>query len=1034
MSMKFTNHSWLRHIALGLCALMAMPILAASITYDGINYTTSGTNATIAKYTIDKTTHDTLFYAGDIVIPETFTVDDVTYTVVATAANSFLDCKDLTSLLLPNTCVNIGRNSFKGCTALKVSPIPPTVTSVGNGALNGCSGLEEVTITAGWGKVISENLAGCPLKKIIFADGNPVEINLDAFGKNPAGSETSPRTAVNTLEEIYFGCDINSSAYANNLQPFHSLPALKKITFSGQATTINSTMFQGCTALNEVVFAEGNQIATISSSAFASCSSLPAIVLPEAVTAIADNTFNNCQALASVTLGSGVTSIGTTAFYNTGLNTIVFPTTLTTINQGAFLKSKLAGEITLPEGITAIGSQAFAETQLTKINLPASINSIGNAAFAPIPTLAELTLTEGNTAFSLSDGVLTDINGKRLLVTAHQNPDALTECNNETIESIDNYGLAFSPVTSVSLPALKSIGNYAFYQAKIEDFTILPTMTVGLNAFSGAALKSITIVEGRNEIPQGLCNNCAELTTVNLPGSITGIMLNAFANCPKLENMTLPQNVSYMEAGAVPATIKTLRVLNPNPAALAAGVFNAGQNNVECKVAVTSVDKFKAASQWSYLNIVADPTIEAGNTSLGCPTGLYFATTDGKLMYKDENGEVIDTEFNAGEHAFTLQSYKNRIYVAVAGHTFTYQDPAQPLGDGELFYVNNTNGIFYRVTVLNNVGYAPSEDPFSMHIDSLTNKIYIADRNVGIHEMDADTTGLYGSQPFLLQNQWLPFYNDYISWGSITGGFTIDSKGIFWMSKKFNGVGIIRFTRSDIYPDGNITGKPVKYKKLFADDIIKTIYLDEKNGYLYMNVMKDHNGEVAPGIYRIALNKIQDENGNDIEGNDALKLSDCELIDNSPIARGVAQSFESSGEVDNIAQITSDGENIYWGYIAPESDENAITGSIPLDSENPLHKSGIKCIKADAETPVVTYAVEGVKAYGIAGATYVPDTPVDPRVRGDVDGNGVADVTDLNIIINCILGIEQNNNADITGNGIVDVDDLNEIINIILDL
>ena len=51
------------------------------------------------------------------------------------------------------------------------------------------------------------------------------------------------------------------------------------------------------------------------------------------------------------------------------------------------------------------------------------------------------------------------------------------------------------------------------------------------------------------------------------------------------------------------------------------------------------------------------------------------------------------------------------------GEKFTYQNPDQPLGDGELFYVNNTNGIFYRVTVLNNVGYKPSEDPFSMYIE-----------------------------------------------------------------------------------------------------------------------------------------------------------------------------------------------------------------------------------------------------------------------------------------------------------------------------
>ncbi len=90
--MKITQRMWLRATSLLLVSLMAVPLLqAASITHDGINYTTSGQNATVAKYTIIKATAtapaDTLFYTGDIVIPETFEEEGITYTVIATAAN-----------------------------------------------------------------------------------------------------------------------------------------------------------------------------------------------------------------------------------------------------------------------------------------------------------------------------------------------------------------------------------------------------------------------------------------------------------------------------------------------------------------------------------------------------------------------------------------------------------------------------------------------------------------------------------------------------------------------------------------------------------------------------------------------------------------------------------------------------------------------------------------------------------------------------------------------------------------------------------
>lgn len=143
---------------------------AATVTYDGINYTTSGAKATVKRYTYSK--GDTTFYKGDIVIPETFTVDSVTYTVVATAANAFADCRELTSLKLPATCVTIGRNCFKGCTALTNDPVPATATSIGNGYLQGCTSITEVTVPAGVsGTFTAQNWEGMTsLKKITFTD------------------------------------------------------------------------------------------------------------------------------------------------------------------------------------------------------------------------------------------------------------------------------------------------------------------------------------------------------------------------------------------------------------------------------------------------------------------------------------------------------------------------------------------------------------------------------------------------------------------------------------------------------------------------------------------------------------------------------------------------------------------------------------------------------------------------------------------------------------------------------------------------
>ncbi|MBR5102804.1 MAG: leucine-rich repeat protein, partial [Muribaculaceae bacterium] len=338
--MKITSSSWLRGIALSLLAVFTLGFAnAAKITVNGINYTTktNGT-ATVAKYTINKNPADTLWYTGDIVIPETITDDGgTTYTVVGTDANSFKDCKDVTSVVLPNTCVTIGRATFTGCTSLKVSPIPETVESVGSGVFKGCTSLEEVTITNGWGKdgFKSETFSRCPLKKLIIADGFCRQIKANAWGLD---TDAGSRVALTTLQEIYFGGDPDtdpesSVALLNNEQPFHNMSALTKVTFGGTSTRIVANQFQGCTALQEVIFNEGVAMATIGSSAFSGCTSLQSFAFPSGVTEVAISTFFNCKALANVTLHDGITSIGATAFYNTALTSINLPNAITSIGQ-----------------------------------------------------------------------------------------------------------------------------------------------------------------------------------------------------------------------------------------------------------------------------------------------------------------------------------------------------------------------------------------------------------------------------------------------------------------------------------------------------------------------------------------------------------------------------------------------------------------------------------------------------------------------------------------------------------------------------
>lgn len=1042
--MKITRLTWLRCSIASLVLIISCGAAqAAKFTELGYNWSTSGTNATLTKYTISShqedgvTVKDSLFYTGDenniVNIPETFDHEGITYTVVAVDANAFVNCRDIKEIHLPATCVSYGNNCFRGCTNLTNYPVTETATKMGSGTIWECPNITEAFIPGSMtSTLISKQFSNSGVRKLtIMASETPLKFSRGAFGETTA--DLPP------LDTLIIERQMNTGDYPSNQQPFHNYPTIKQLVLGGNLTDIAASCFMGCSGIEEVIFEGENMIAAIGSDAFQGCNHLKSIELPATITSVPMNIFLGCSRLENVNFLGEVTSIQQSAFNGcSSLQNFTFPSTLTSIGASAFLNSGLTGMIELPEGLTSIGATAFAGSNaITGIKLPSTIATIGNAAFGPIANLASIELGDGNSAFAVTDGVLTNAAGTRLLVTAHEG-NIGTTLNLATIETIDNYGLAFSPYTEVNLPALTEIGNYCFYRAAIKEFTYKSRMTVNPNAFLESDLETLNIEEGAREIPQNLCANCTKLTTVNISSTVTNIFQDAFIGCTALEHMELGSHINYMEKGAVPATIQSLRVLNVTPPVLGAGVFEPSQSNVECKVAASSVDAYKAAPQWQYLNIVGDPTITGEGTSLGCPPGLYFATKDGRLMYKNENGQIIDTEFRTGEHAFNLQLYKNRVYVASAGHYFQYQgaDAQATGGDGELFYVNNTDGLWYRVTVLNNVGYKAFEDPFSMYISEIDNKIYIADRNVGIHEMSADTVGLYGTQPFFMENNWLPYYNDKITWGAIGAGMTMRAtdviaadgttrNNVYWVAKKFNGQGIFRFDKSMLYTDGTGADHSDKQLPVYLNNVqMTTFYLDEENGYVYVFVQKDNVDNCTPGLYRIPLATFNTKQDMTTIKDDAI------LIDNSPIL------LEGSGdEITGITQITGDGAHIYWSYISC-GEGTSVPNMVAYDPTNPLHQTGIKMIDAapadPTVAPTITYAVEGIAAYGLAASK--SEGPGPQPTTGDVNCDGSVNAADVTALYNYILNGDTTYLAtsDVNNDGAVNAGDVTAVYNIIL--
>jgi len=85
-------------------------------------------------------------YSGDIVIPESETINGETYRVTYIGSEAFYSCINLTSVTLPNTIVNIGYHSFAGCLQLTEIHIPAGMGQINSNAFSYCPKLDYIYI------------------------------------------------------------------------------------------------------------------------------------------------------------------------------------------------------------------------------------------------------------------------------------------------------------------------------------------------------------------------------------------------------------------------------------------------------------------------------------------------------------------------------------------------------------------------------------------------------------------------------------------------------------------------------------------------------------------------------------------------------------------------------------------------------------------------------------------------------------------------------------------------------------------------
>ena len=371
-------------IAMLLCSVMAN---AYDFEVDGIYYNIiSSTNLTVGV------TYGEKKYSGEIIIPSNITYQSRTLNVVSIQASAFYECKELTSVTIPNSITSIGKSAF-AYSNLKSVTIPNSVISIGDRAF---------TIDS--------------LKNLHIEDGT----NILTMGYVNSLPPRGLFSWCSSLENIYLGRNLNyKTGKEYGYSPFCGLDSLKSVTIGKYVTEIGTGLFSDCPKLEEIhisdivawcniesatrILYEKNlylngklitdlvipdEVTRIKEHRFYGCKSLTSITIPNSVRYIENEAFAYCDSLKSLTIGNGIWSIKDDAFRdchaiekvnlncngienwftdhytyvpgeNTSLKTVILGNNVRHVNKAAFLNCIGLTSIEFGKNVEYIETEAF---------------------------------------------------------------------------------------------------------------------------------------------------------------------------------------------------------------------------------------------------------------------------------------------------------------------------------------------------------------------------------------------------------------------------------------------------------------------------------------------------------------------------------------------------------------------------------------------------------------------------------------------------------------------------------------------------